>query len=90
MSHNLRKTIYSVSYPNVSDYDDEYDNINWNQLLESHGFISVDLNSCHYNHWNDVQAWCRAHFNVSQYTCTGYKFWFERQEDATLFALRWA
>ena len=40
-------------------------------------------------HWEQTQ-WCEQQFGKDSYTWTGSRFWFDRTEDAALFALRWA
>ena len=40
--------------------------------------------------WQQIHAWCREHVGEKHYSWTGSTFWFESEQDAALFALRWA
>ena len=51
--------------------------------------VSIDPFTPYY----DVSTWCRENigeFNKDWFTWTGRRYWFKREEDAVLFALRWA
>ena len=40
--------------------------------------------------WDEVDTnWCLENLE-GEYMCLGYYWYFEREEDATIFALRWA
>ena len=46
--------------------------------------------------WNDAAAWAIEHFGLpgAAYTCrmtaSSIEFWFEKEQDALLFQLRWS
>jgi hypothetical protein len=40
--------------------------------------------------WNEVHVWCQDQFGVEHYAWSGDVFWFDRKEDAVMFALRWS
>jgi len=61
--------------------------IDWNGLLEKQGYASANLSGDH--HWPEVHDWCRKQFGADHYTWTGSRFWFETQEAALLFVLKW-
>lgn len=77
------------------DSVDEIDNYNqsqfkeWNKILESGGYISVQFQNTNDN-TRQVGQWCREKFGVEHYYWTGGSFWFETEKAAVLFALRWA
>ena len=75
----LKKTAKTQSY-----------NINWRGALDKKGYPSVLLGYQGHLEWQDVHAWCEQQFGKDSYTWTGSRFWFDRTEDAALFALRWA
>jgi hypothetical protein len=39
--------------------------------------------------WQNMHSWCKEQFGSNHYTWTGSTFWFETEEHAVLFALRW-
>lgn len=39
--------------------------------------------------WQSIHNWCEKQFGSNHYTWTGSTFWFETEEHAVLFALRW-
>lgn len=62
--------------------------INWPLTLEQAGYYSHHL--CNLKHWTDIHQWCQEYIGEAHYAWTGSVFWFERQEDAVFFKLRWA
>ena len=63
---------------------------NWNKELELGGYYQVRMPPPLLG--DEVRMaveWCREHFDSDHYYWTGGAFWFEREGDATLFALRW-
>lgn len=40
--------------------------------------------------WTDIHEWCLQKFGEDHYTWTGSIFWFETEQHAVLFTLRWA
>lgn len=40
--------------------------------------------------WQECHRWCREHVGEQHYSWTGSTFWFETEQAAALFALRWA
>ena len=61
--------------------------VDWDKFLEAGGYYSVHLSK--YTHWSDIMQWCNQVIGADHYTWTGYTMWFEREEDAVMFALRW-
>lgn len=39
--------------------------------------------------WQEIHRWCREHIGERHYAWTGSTFWFETEQAAALFALRW-
>ena len=66
--------------------------IDWNKILEEGGYYSVALSIDKFTvpELSDMNNWCREKFGREHYYWTGYMFWFDYKEDATVFALRWA
>lgn len=72
--------------------------IDWNRLLEDQGYVKVALPSCRYFPPRAVRNfppqavrdWCCDQFGEDHFTWTGRWFWFETEEAAMLFLLRWA
>lgn len=55
------------------------------------GFYSATLGSgAQGTSWREIHEWCRAQFGNEHYTWTGSTFWFETEQDAVLFNLRWS
>ena len=66
-----------------TDYD-------WRSAYDKMNYASVLLGYIGHQQWQEVHAWCQQHFGEDHYCWTGSRFWFDRSEDAILFALRWA
>lgn len=61
----------------------------WNKVLESGGYHRVRVPFKNREDVYEAVDWCRDRFGSDYYYWTGGAFWFEREGDATLFALRW-
>jgi len=59
----------------------------WHQRFRAAGYHSVEVNLDH--PWQDIHEWCVDQFGKDHYTWTGGTFWFETEQAAVLFALRW-
>jgi hypothetical protein len=68
--------------------DVHYGNIDWNQQLETHGYVPVVVRSDG-ELWKLIHQWCEKQFGQDHYAWTGSVFWLESESDATIFALRW-
>jgi hypothetical protein len=63
----------------------------WHQRFRAAGYYSVEVNLQHpFNLWQDIHEWCVDQFGENHYTWTGSTFWFETDQAAVLFALRWS
>ena len=60
----------------------------WHQRFSAAGYYSAEVDLNH--PWQDIHAWCVDQFGEDHYTWTGSTFWFETDQAAVLFALRWA
>jgi hypothetical protein len=62
----------------------------WNRELAVGGYYEVPMRTVQ-NFVNRKQAtdWCREQFGEDHYCWTGGSFWFECEEHAVLFTLRW-
>lgn len=61
--------------------------IKWADTLRNAGYHSVRISM---SRWTDVHPWCNENFGEEHYTWTGTSFWFETEQDAILFALKWS
>lgn len=62
----------------------------WRMTLDKMNYPSALLGRAGHRQWNEVHAWCQKHFGKENYIWAGNVFWFDRKEDAVLFALRWS
>lgn len=62
--------------------------VNWGPRFREAGYYSVRLGSL--DTWGLVHPWCEQHIGQRHYTWAGSTFWFETEQAAALFALRWA
>jgi hypothetical protein len=60
--------------------------IDWNSVLEDQGYYSVKLR---YRN-QECYAWCDEQFGQEHFVWTGSNFFFETEQDAIMFTLRWA
>lgn len=61
----------------------------WNDILESGGYIRVIITHEHWTETRIIAQWCREKFGVDHYYWTGGAFWFDSEEHAAMFMLRW-
>lgn len=61
----------------------------WSRVYEKMNYPSILLGPHGHQQWTEVHQWCRENIDEKHYTWTGSRFWFDREEDAALFALRW-
>ena len=81
---------YGRQYQRPDDLIDlNIDRKNWYDILGSGGYIQVKFPNTDWNLTRQVAAWCRENFGVDHYYWTGGVFWFDSEEQAVLFALRW-
>lgn len=65
--------------------------VTWDQRLKSAGYYSIKISgpNC-IDRWEDIHDWCKEKFGNDHYAWTGTVFWFEREQHAVWFALRWS
>lgn len=63
----------------------------WNLRFQDAGYYGIEPSreSIRY-HWQEMHQWCERQFGCEHYAWTGSTFWFETEQDAVLFALRWS
>jgi hypothetical protein len=66
----------------VQDYD-------WRHAFNSKGYPSALLSEEGHKKWPEVHRWCREHIGEDHYAWTGSRFWFDNDEAAFKFILRW-
>jgi len=59
----------------------------WSEELAAAGYITVKLTRS--ADWPEVHRWCIDNIGEDHYTWSGTDFWFESEEDAVMFSLRW-
>ena len=65
--------------------------IDWNRVLAEKGYCPVQAGGFSaVGNWRECHAWCKEQFGREHYTWTGSKFWFETEQDAMLFLLKWS
>ena len=62
--------------------------IHWEATLKGARYFRV-VATGNPSQWNEMHRWCMTNFGVNHYTWTGNIFWFEREEDAVMFSLKW-
>ncbi len=60
----------------------------WHQRFRAAGYRPVEVGLHHSG--QDIHEWCCDQFGEDHYVWTGSKFWFETEQAAVLFALRWS
>lgn len=78
----VRQRFLSTDQP-PSDY-------HWREAFEHRGYVGVLLGQQGHREWQEVHQWCCCQFGEQNYVWTGSRFWFSNDQDAALFALRWA
>jgi hypothetical protein len=63
----------------------------WRAAYSQAGYYPVKLGMLGVEgEWQECHQWCCEHVGEQHYTWTGSTFWFETEQAAALFALRWA
>lgn len=57
------------------------------QLLLDEGYIPVEVNQFP---GSELQKWAMENIGWENYNWTGNVFWFNNEQDATIFRLKWA
>ena len=84
---NIREYMDYLMKANPMVQKTDYD---WRQAFNKIGYPSVLLGFEGLRQWEEVHDWCREEIGEHHYAWTGSRFWFDRREDAALFALRWS
>jgi hypothetical protein len=61
----------------------------WGNRFKDAGYYPVEVNRF-YTAWYEIHLWCREKFGEQHYAWAGSTFWFEAEEDAIMFTLRWS
>ena len=59
----------------------------WTPRFTQAGYYKIILTD--HSNWNKVHDWCEEELGREHYSWNGANFWFETEEDAFRFALRW-
>lgn len=60
----------------------------WTEQFQAAGYYHAQPGDL--QHWPDIHEWCEETFGKDHYAWNGGNFWFEKHEDAVMFALRWS
>jgi hypothetical protein len=69
----------------------QLDDYTWNNRFRDanyYGIVPSRLSTS--QSWPEMHSWCEHYFGCDHYANIGYTFWFESEQDAVWFALRWA
>lgn len=65
----------------------------WSHRFEEAGYHEVEMPWKGYANLEDAAKWCHDTIGKENYayisTFSGYSFWFQTEQDAVLFSLRW-
>lgn len=61
--------------------------VNWNDRFSVGGYHKVTISND--GSWAAMHEWCRKTVGEKNYAWAGSTFWFEKEEDAIEFTLRW-
>jgi hypothetical protein len=77
-----------ASRPSPIDAEDYPD---WNRYLEANGYygVYIDTSKSTRMEIKGMLAWANDRYGKGHCYWTGSCFWFDREEDALLFALKW-
>lgn len=65
--------------------------IDWNGLLAEQKYFSVEFSALELNkNYIEIHQWCRDTVGDPHYVWTGSKMWFETEEAALLFSMKWS
>jgi hypothetical protein len=64
--------------------------IDWNDIFQSRGYFGVKVPKNTLDNGNEQWHWCNENFGSDNFTWTGDQYWFEYEEHALWFALRWS
>ena len=62
--------------------------IDWTSEFRSAGYHHAQ--PAQLDNWSEMHQWCNHHIGCENYAWNGSNFWFVREHDAVLFALRWS
>ena len=61
--------------------------VNWMVRFQEAGYHKITITVS--NSWIPIHEWCEQIIGRNNYAWTGNTFWFETEEDAVAFKLRW-
>lgn len=75
----------------MSDEKHLFEPIDWNIILADRGYVPVPIGVRPRKPGERyaMQVWCDEQLGEEHYAWTGSNFWFETENDAIMFALRW-
>lgn len=73
-----------------SDPTRSYTNPQWHHRFRDAGYFCVHPAVDSLSKWPKMHEWCQEQFGRDHYSWTGSTFWFENEQDAVLFTLKWS
>lgn len=73
-----------------SDPTRSYTNPQWHHRFRDAGYFCVHPAVDNLSKWPKMHEWCQEQFGRDHYAWTGSTFWFENEQDAVLFTLKWS
>ncbi len=64
--------------------------VDWRRRFTEQGYYTVLPGQHGLRLWNEMHEWCEKHIGVKHYSWTGSRFWFETEDAAFRFTLRWS
>ena len=63
----------------------------WNLRFQDAGYYGIEASrESIRDYWQEMHQWCEQQFGEDRYAWTGSTFWFETDNDAMLFGLKWS
>jgi hypothetical protein len=63
----------------------------WNVRFQDAGYYSAEPSRDSIrDYWQEIHRWCEQQFDTEHYAWTGSTFWFETEQAAIMFTLRWS
>lgn len=62
----------------------------WSCEFRQAGYFPATLPVGEISKWQAAHQWCKQEIGVDHYSWTGNQFWFEREDHAVMFLLKWS
>lgn len=68
-------------------YDAGNESLSWPDRFDDAGYYRAEWGS---GTWGQIHEWCKEKFGPRHYAWAGSTFWFETEQDAIMFILKWS